>query len=491
MENLVAISDVITALINVGTIDKTYESTTAFTGDPLTGTGTITGGNGNTGRGTVPFHFIISAGTDATSLTLTKVYASGPQPPQVGQVVGYDANFVVLEFNASGGVPTYEVIAAPGAITALDTNKIVPTDIGISGSYTAPCFVEGTRIRTTRGEVAVEDLTEGDLVLVHNDTQDARPVAWIGHREVNLAVLPDPFMAQPIRIRRDAFGPDMPSRDLLVSPDHAVHVDHRGISGGVLIQARLLVNGATILRETHLRKVRYYHVELDRHAVLFSENLPTESYLDTGNRAFFQNGTGVIGMAASVSGDPAAIDRESHCCRPFVYAPASVRPVWERLAARATELGHALPRLVTTTDADPRIEANGQVIEPLRIQDGRRTYVLPPQTQEVRLISRAARPCDTRPWLEDHRTLGVSVSRIRIGTGQDTQDIAIDGPALARGWSIVEYEADGLSRWTHGDALIRLPEGDGSSRVLEITMGGAMVYALPETDADAAVRQVA
>ena len=48
--------------------------------------------------------------------------------------------------------------------------------------------------------------------------------------------------------------------------------------------AALLVNGVTIMEECWL-KVVFYHVELDRHAVLFAENAPAESYLDTGIRS--------------------------------------------------------------------------------------------------------------------------------------------------------------------------------------------------------------
>ena len=43
----------------------------------------------------------------------------------------------------------------------------------------------------------------------------------------------------------------------LVSPDHAIAVN------GVLIQARLLHNGATIVRDDRLQHVQYFHLELD------------------------------------------------------------------------------------------------------------------------------------------------------------------------------------------------------------------------------------
>ena len=56
----------------------------------------------------------------------------------------------------------------------------IPTDdISTDITVTATCYAAGTRIRTTRGEVAVEHLREGDIVLtVSGRTQ---PISWIGH----------------------------------------------------------------------------------------------------------------------------------------------------------------------------------------------------------------------------------------------------------------------------------------------------------------------
>jgi hypothetical protein len=55
----------------------------------------------------------------------------------------------------------------------------------------------------------------------------------------------------------------------------------------VLVPIRLLTNGTTVAQLCNDR-VRYFHVELPRHAVIFAEGLTVESYLDTGDRANFQ-----------------------------------------------------------------------------------------------------------------------------------------------------------------------------------------------------------
>ncbi len=207
---------------------------------------------------------------------------------------------------------------------------------GAGGIGTAPCFVAGTRISTERGEVAVEDLREGDrvqVVLRHPHPNppplrgrggsvptlplprsggglgwgQAQPVTWIGHRHVDSTRHPEPRKVWPVRITAGAFGPGRPCRDLFLSPDHAVYVED------VLIPVKYLINGATIAQVPR-NEVTYYHVELPEHSVLFAEGLPAESYLDTGDRSNFANGGGPIALYP----DFATRAREARGCAPLV-----------------------------------------------------------------------------------------------------------------------------------------------------------------------------
>jgi collagen type I/II/III/V/XI/XXIV/XXVII alpha len=143
------------------------------------------------------------------------------------------------------------------------------------------CFAAGTRIETATGYVPVEQLSAGDRVV----TMDGRdePIVWLGQRTVNCAAHPDPKRVWPVRISAGAFQLNVPCRDLFLSPDHAVLVDD------ALIPAKYLINGTSIVQVPE-RKVTYYHIELAEHDILLADGLPTESYLDTGDRSNFSNG---------------------------------------------------------------------------------------------------------------------------------------------------------------------------------------------------------
>jgi Ca2+-binding RTX toxin-like protein len=145
----------------------------------------------------------------------------------------------------------------------------------------AICFMAGTRVLTPDGEVAVETLKRGDLVLTAEGY--AAPVTWLGRQTVS-TVFADPLRVLPIRIKAGALGENMPSRDLLLSPDHAILVD------GVLVQAGALVNGTSIVRETDVPKTFvYYHVEVDDHSLVLAENIPAETFIDNVDRLAFDN----------------------------------------------------------------------------------------------------------------------------------------------------------------------------------------------------------
>jgi hypothetical protein len=330
-----------------------------------------------------------------------------------------------------------------------------------------PCYAAGTRILTATGERVVESLLQGDIALTLSGGElSAQPVKWLGRRRIDLTAHPHPETVAPIRIRRGAFADSMPHTDLLVSPDHAVFVD------GKLICARQLINGTTIRQEKGWTAVDYFHVELDSHAILLAEGLPAESYLNTGNRGFFANSGEPLVLHPDLTDETDYPTRQAGSCAPFVWDEASVRPVWQRLAERAEALGQPAPHVDTTTDPGLRIVVKGRMVKPLYGENGLFIFALPKGATEVRLVSRAGAPTDTRPWLDDRRSLGVSVERVLLRGANEMREIPLDHPDLSQGWWAVERDGAALRRWTNGAAVLPLPAMDGPT-MLEIRANNA------------------
>jgi hypothetical protein len=145
----------------------------------------------------------------------------------------------------------------------------------------APCFCTGTRIATSRGNMEVERLQIGDLI--KTATRGFQPIRWIGHQANDGQFIADNHLTLPIKIRRHALGFNVPSRDLYVSPDHAL------CEGGVLVQARLLINGMSITQVATVKRIEYFHIALEHHEVIFAENTPTESFWDANCARRFDN----------------------------------------------------------------------------------------------------------------------------------------------------------------------------------------------------------
>jgi hypothetical protein len=141
--------------------------------------------------------------------------------------------------------------------------------IGIGISSPAPCFLSGTQILTDRGNMEVENLLPGDLLLT--SAQVFRPIRWIGSR--HYPGLSTPEADRPVRIRASALQDGVPSRDLVVSPDHALWLD------GLFVAAGHLVNGISIIRGEVVANLTYWHIELDSHDLLLAENTLAESFL--------------------------------------------------------------------------------------------------------------------------------------------------------------------------------------------------------------------
>ena len=185
-----------------------------------------------------------------------------------------------LDFKV-GGIE-YNLFSANG-VYSLDNTVLggYNVDNVTLNSTNAPCFCPGTMITTPDGDVAVETLAAGDVVLTA--AGDVKFVRWVGRRAVATRFA-DPISSMPVRIRAGALAHNVPVRDSLLSPCHAVLMD------GVLVQAGALVNGTSIVRETTMPETfTYYHVELADHALILADGMPAETFIDNIDRMAFDN----------------------------------------------------------------------------------------------------------------------------------------------------------------------------------------------------------
>lgn len=409
----------------------------------------------------------LSAGTSFSLAGVSFTYMGGADQNNSGKTdVGFFAS------NASGTVYFFSV-----GMTFVGNNVITENT---SETFTV-CFLRGTRLAAPQGETAVEDLRVGDLVATRLGGETVfQPITWIGHRSTDVED-PGQANAYPVRIRANAFGNDVPHRDLLVTPEHCIFVD------GKLIPARMLVNGSSIIVDTDLKRFEYFHVELERHSILISEGLETESYLATGNRGNFSNAL-VPSLRPDFTLDALHKSWERDAAAPLAVDRETVEPVWRRLMERAIQLGFAASRSAAglTGEPDLRLVTNsGLEIRPT-LFDGRiYAFVVPGGATSVRLVSRASRPSDTiGPFVDDRRELGVLVGAIGLNIARRRIVIDTHQQSTLPGWHALETGS--RYRWTTGDAVLPVDlsalNGKPAYLDIEVIQGGP--YLAETTQAD-------
>lgn len=246
----------------------------------------------------------------------------------VGYYLGADSNLhgfvdqagAITSFDPAGSVSTIaQGINSSGQIVGSYTDA----DSGAQLAFTATpaCYCPGTLIRTDRGDVAVEHLAIGDRVMTLGGT--AEPVRWIGRRSYAGRFLRGRPALHPVRVRAGALAEGVPSRDLLVSPEHAL------LLSGVLVRAVDLVNGATIVREAGLERVDYLHVELAAHDVIWANDAVAETFVDDDSRGRFSNAADHAALY------PDAAQVEAAYCAPRVSQGHELARIKAGLARRA------------------------------------------------------------------------------------------------------------------------------------------------------------
>ncbi|GBR60939.1 hypothetical protein AA18889_2543 [Acetobacter senegalensis DSM 18889] len=379
------------------------------------------------------------------------------------------------------GTASFQLPAANEGSTFKVTN--VDGKTYLNAETVVVCFLAGSMIRTSEGDVAVEDIQIGDQLVTfdwkHNK-EVTRPVVWVGkaHAKVR-AGLPDDEAGYPVRVLKDAVADGVPYKDMLITAEHCLFFE------GKFVPVRMLVNGVSIFYDKSITSYDYYHVETEQHAVIMADGMLTESYLDTGNRrAFRQEGKvatlrGAVQSWAEDAGAPLCVDR------------AFVEPLFHKLEARENSVtGCQMPTEQAVVVADPNLHLvtqAGAIIRPMRHEGQRYSFMLPANTQSVRIVSRASRPADViGPFVDDRRQMGVAVADVHFITAKKlytiTAHLQAEKPA---GWHDTDWTD---CAWTNGNAELPLGEcTKGNMGLLSLNIRAAGPYVEHEADKQAQV----
>jgi hypothetical protein len=142
------------------------------------------------------------------------------------------------------------------------------------------CFAAGTMIHTENGDVAVQDLRKGDMVWTRDNGFQA--LRWAGASHLNASDLAAKPKLLPIRIKAGALGANMPTADLVVSPQHRVLVRSaiaQRMFGAmeVLVPAKHLTELPGVDVDADVTSISYHHLMFDAHEVVMSNGAASES----------------------------------------------------------------------------------------------------------------------------------------------------------------------------------------------------------------------
>ena len=142
------------------------------------------------------------------------------------------------------------------------------------------CFTPGTLIDTVAGPREITTLRPGDLVLTEDD--GPQPLRWISRTVMDPARLNRCPHLRPLVIRKGALAPGLPTRDMMVSPQHRMLITGWKAellhgAAEVLVPAKSLRDACQVVPAPWQDGVCYYHLLFDRHQIVTANGTPSES----------------------------------------------------------------------------------------------------------------------------------------------------------------------------------------------------------------------
>lgn len=165
---------------------------------------------------------------------------------------------------------TVNPFSPSGGTVALPNGRSF-TYLNIS-NVTVACFTQGTPLKTPGGDVLVEDLEVGDLVVTLD--RGPQPIRWIGRRTI-----PGRGKNAPVTLLPGSIGN---VRKISLSPQHRILLS--GWKCELIFQAPEVLCAAKHLCDgdrvyvAPCDAVTYYHLLFDQHEIVFSQGALLESF---------------------------------------------------------------------------------------------------------------------------------------------------------------------------------------------------------------------
>lgn len=310
-------------------------------------------------------------------------------------------------------------------------------------SPSLPGVLHGTDIYTQTGHVPVQTLTPTQKLITYDPemAEVCATITKVAAQHVNVQpTQPEDEAGYPIRIIKHAIADNLPTQDVLLTPDQCLFFENK------FVPAVLLTNRVSIFYDHSFQKYTAYPIQTQTPAIIVAQGLLVASALPPcPNNTHWHTRTDV----------------------PVVTERAVVAPLYHRLLDRAKHCGlqskFSTSHAITHEHELSLITDTGKLIRKARKQDNLAMFMLPPNVHDVHLSSRASRPVDVlAPYLQDKRRLGVRVGNITLQENAKPKNISTHLQKNLPGW----HPHDGQpGRWTDGHAHLPLEPERGKNRM--------------------------
>ncbi|NSX55898.1 Hint domain-containing protein [Parasulfitobacter algicola] len=157
--------------------------------------------------------------------------------------------------------------------------------IELTSNRLLPGLSSDAQVRTPCGPRRIEFIRPGDLIITRD--RGLQPVRMVWSYCLEDVQHPTEKPRVPVCLNTRAIGPMMPSRSLVLAPDHKVLVPSYLVASSVTDQGSLLAASGLAgcskdaFYDNSKTKIEFYNLVFDCHEIIFANGLPVETFHPT------------------------------------------------------------------------------------------------------------------------------------------------------------------------------------------------------------------